>query len=271
MHTILTKVALGTVAAVGLYVPSIVAVLPDSCVIGIGIGIGIAGAAPSASCGGDLRECLRQSADMRQTTFGGRFVTAEDVARCTEAFEACIHGGAARGGSQPPPGSRPPQGGTTTSTSTPSGSGSQSGAGGSQGRTGGDGQNSSDSSRDMPPYRPFTLADSMAYDCTVSGDSVTCAITRRDQLPETMDSWKAQFNGTLSGSTMTGTQITRIQSHYTADHCIENSEGTEKVSYTFSRDGTVNIRSDGIQWHTSNCAESHDNTTPPNDATVPWS
>ncbi|MFN8071140.1 MAG: hypothetical protein U0R66_04935 [Mycobacterium sp.] len=262
MHTILTKVALGTVAAVGLYLPSIVAVLPDSCVNGIGI----AGAAPSPSCGGDLRECLRKSADMRQTTFGGRFVTAEDVARCTEGFDACIHGGAARGGSPSPPGSRPPQGGTTTSTSTSASSGGQGGAGG-----GGQRSSGSSDSRDMPPYRPFTLVDSMAYDCAVSGESVTCAITRRDQLPETMDSWKAEFTGTLSGSTMTGTQITRTQSHYTAVQCIENSEGTEKVSYTFNGDGTVKIRSDGIQWHTSNCSESHDNTTPANEVTVPWS
>lgn len=265
------RLALATAFAVGLYLPALGIAPPDSCVLGPGV----AGAAPSPSCGGDLRECLRASADMHETTFGGRYVTAEDVSRCVEAFNACAHGGASRGGNQPPPGSPPPQGGaTTTSTATESSGGSQGSAGGSQGTAGGGGPHSSGSSepsRGMPPYRPFTLADSLAYDCTVSGDSVKCSITRRDQLPETMDSWTAEFTGTVSGSTMTGTQITRTQSHYTAVQCIENGEGTEKVSYTFNGDGTVNIRSEGIQWHTSNCSESHDNTTPANDATVPWS
>jgi hypothetical protein len=75
-----SKFALAAVAAVGLYVPTLGLPLPDSCMHTIGV----AGAAPapSRSCGGDLRECLRQSADLRQTTFGGRYVTAEDVARC---------------------------------------------------------------------------------------------------------------------------------------------------------------------------------------------
>ena len=79
MTQLLHKLALTAAAAVGLYVSTLGLPLPVSC------------AAPSPSCGGDLRECLRQSADMRQTTFGGRYVTAEDVARCMEAFNASIH------------------------------------------------------------------------------------------------------------------------------------------------------------------------------------
>jgi hypothetical protein len=41
-------------------------------------------AAPSLTCGGDLRECLRLSA--KTEIYGARYVTAEDVARCVEAF-----------------------------------------------------------------------------------------------------------------------------------------------------------------------------------------
>ena len=237
---LIPKIALAAAAAAVLYVPALGLPLSDSCMHSVAV----AGAAPtpSPSCGGDLRECLRASADMHPTTFGVRYVTADDVATCMEAFKACSHGGASRGGSPVPPESREPQGG-----------------------------NASTSSRDMPPFRPFTLADSLAFDCTVSGDAVTCDITRRDQLPEAMDSWTAQFTGKLSGSTMTGTQITRTQSHYTAVVCIENSEGIEKVSYTFNPDRTATISSGGIQWHTSNCSSSNDQTTPARDATAPWS
>ncbi len=77
--TLAPKLALSTVVAGALYVPILVSPQHDSCTWTAGV----AGAAPtpSPSCGADLRECLRKSADMRQTTFGGRFVTAEDVSR----------------------------------------------------------------------------------------------------------------------------------------------------------------------------------------------
>lgn len=91
-------------AAVGLYAPTLGLPLPNSCLRTIGV----AGAAPapSPSCGGDLRECLRLNADLRQTLFG-RYVTADDVARCMEAFNVCIRGGARACGNRPPPPSTP--------------------------------------------------------------------------------------------------------------------------------------------------------------------
>lgn len=103
---------------------------------------------------------------MRQTTFGGRYVTAEDVARCTEAFDACIHGGASSGGGSP----KPP-------VSTPS-----AGGGGA---------------RKTMPQR-FRL-DGEDFDCTVRGDAVDCT------APATDTTTKA-INATLSGLTMTGTR-----------------------------------------------------------------
>ncbi len=71
MSKLAPKIALSTVAAAALHVPTSVSPQHDSCTWTAGV----AGAAPtpSPSCGGDLRECLRQSADMRQTTFGGRW------------------------------------------------------------------------------------------------------------------------------------------------------------------------------------------------------
>lgn len=123
----------------------------------------------------------------------------------------------------------------------------------------------------MPPMKPFKIADSLAFDCQVNGDAVSCDITRQDQLPETMDSWTARFTGSLSGSTMSGTQITRIKSHYTATGCIENSEGSQQLTISFNRDGTAKINGGPIQWHTTNCAESHDSTSPASEVTVPWS
>ena len=98
------KLALATVAAVGLYLAALALPISSLC---LSTG-GMASAAPSPTCGGDLRECLRLSA--QTGIYGARYVTAADVARCMEAFNSCIHGGVSAGNPNPP-----------TSTSTGSG------------------------------------------------------------------------------------------------------------------------------------------------------
>ena len=100
-----SKLALTTVAAVGLYIPTIgLPVTPGSCLRTVGV----ASAAPSPTCGGDERECLRRSA--KTGLYGVRYVTPEDVAKCVEAFNACIHGTLNGGGNPVPPTSTSPGG-----------------------------------------------------------------------------------------------------------------------------------------------------------------
>ena len=87
MSALVSKLALATVAAVGLYVATVgVSVTPGSCLRTVGV----AAAAPSPTCGGDERECLHAS--VKTGLYGVRYVSPEDVARCVEAFNACIHG-----------------------------------------------------------------------------------------------------------------------------------------------------------------------------------
>ncbi len=206
-----SKLALTTVAAVGLYVATVgLSVTPHSCLRTVGV----AAAVPSPTCGGDERECLRASA--KTGLYGVRYVTPEDVAKCVEAFNACIHG-TLHGGNPVPP----------TSTS----------AGGSNRKT-------------LPQH--FGISEgAWASDCRVNGDAVTCTETR-GSLPETMDSWTGEVTGTLSGLTMTGTRITRTKSHYTAvPGCIETSEGSGPVTYVFSLSGAVTMRQGPLQWQTT--------------------
>ncbi len=106
----LSKLAVVTVAAVGLYIPTIGLPVPlGSCLRTVGV----AAAAPSQTCGGDERECLRRSA--KTGLYGVRYVTPEDVAKCVEAFNACIHGTLNGGGNPVPPTSTSPTGGNKTS------------------------------------------------------------------------------------------------------------------------------------------------------------
>ena len=95
------KLALAAVAAVGLYIPTLGPPMPVPCPTTIGI----AGAAPSPTCASDLRECLHRSA--KTDIYGARYVTADDVAKCVEAFNSCIHG-TSHGGNPVPPTSTAP-------------------------------------------------------------------------------------------------------------------------------------------------------------------
>lgn len=199
---LLPKSVLAAVAAMGLFLP-FGAPLPGSCMRTIGI----AGAAPSPSCGGDLRECLRLSADMRQTTFGGRYVTADDVARCMEAFNACANGGASRGGNPVPP------------TTTPEGSGARTGL----------------------PERFVIKATDVDYDCRLNGDSVTCSIVLRTKFEGT-DFWSASFAGERAGLIVTGSVTGQQRGHAPGDpSCRYEQDFSGPARYVFSLDGTVRI------------------------------
>ena len=231
------KLALATVAAVGLYIPTLGLPLTGSCMPTIAV----AGAAPAPppSCGGDLRECLRLSADLRQTTFGGRYVTAEDVARCMETFNACIHG-SLHGGNPAPP----------TSTS------------------------AADNSRKGLPQRFGIDNDYIAIDCRVSGETVTC--TESMKTPGTgVDSFTGMVTGTLDGLTMTGTATSHLTGHDVGEPaCTYTEDISGPVTYIFSPDGTVMMRQGPNQRQKTNsgsCSGSDSGTTPLWENTGKWS
>ena len=205
MTRLTPKLVLATLAAFGLFLP-FGAPLPGSCLRTIGV----AGAAPSPSpsCGGDLRECLRASADLHQTTFGGRYVTAEDVARCMEAFNSCISGGASSGGNANP-------------SKSPAGDG--------------------DNKEGLPLHFGIT-AEGTSSDCRVSADKVTCTQSL-DAAPDYLDSYTGTVTGTLSGLSMSGTWSARQVTHAPMDpSCVMTDELSGPVTYTFRTDGTVTMR-----------------------------
>jgi hypothetical protein len=131
-----STLAVAAVAALALYVPTFGLFGPLGACLGTAA---TAAAAPSPTCGGDLRECLRLSA--KTGIYGARYVTAEDVARCVEAFNACIHGGASGGGKQTPP----------TSTSTPGGG----------------------TRKGLPQHFGIAYDGNLVSDCRVSGDAAS--------------------------------------------------------------------------------------------------
>ena len=197
------KTALAALAALGLFLP-FGAPLPGSCLRTIGV----AGAAPSPSpsCGGDLRECLRLSADLRQTTFGGRYVTAEDVARCMEAFNACTHG-TLRGGNPNPPKS-PSSGGSNE--------------------------------KGLPQHFGISLPNGASYDCRRNGDALDCAISW-NPLSAGMIARTGEVTGTLSGLTMTGSSADHIKGDPGDSGCSADVEFSGPATYVFSPDGTVSM------------------------------
>ena len=196
-----TKTALAAFAAVGLFLP-FGAPLPGSCLRTVGI----AGAAPSPSCSGDLRECLRASADLHQTTFGGRYVTADDVARCMEAFRSCVSGGASRGGNQAPPTSTSPDGGNNAV--------------------------------GLPQRFQITYGGT-AISCRADGNQVSCSGQRGD-LPSAM-SGTATFTGTLSGSTLSGTETANSSLAPGPNTCGAKSESSGPVTFVLGANGIVKV------------------------------
>ena len=203
---LLAKLALTTVAAMGLYVPTMGLPLPlNSCVRTAGV----ANAAPSPTCASDLRECLRASADMHPTTFGVRYVTADDVAKCTEAFNNCTKWGASKGGNTSPP---------STSAS----------AGG-------------DDKKGLPQRFGIKDERGLSSDCRVEGDTVNCSLSfpRQDGI----DVQTGTVIGKVNGLTVTGTGTYHVESHSLADaSCTGTEDYSGPVSYVFSPTGTVKIQ-----------------------------
>ncbi len=231
------KTALAALAAAGLLLP-FGASLPGSCVR-------MAGAAPSPSCSGDLRECLRASADLHQTTFGGRYVTAEDVARCMDAFRSCNSGGARRGGIPVPP----------TSTSA---------RGDSKGL----------------PQRFKITSEGKSSDCRINADTVTCTETlgpAPDLGPNAavVDSYTGTVTGTLSGLTLTGRWSARQVTHAPMDpSCVMTDELSGPVRYAFTTNGTVAMQVGPyqvIRTEGGGCSSTDPVTNPAFEETGTWS
>ncbi|ORB84140.1 hypothetical protein B1987_10415 [Mycobacterium kansasii] len=227
-----TRLALAAVSAMGLYVATLGIPTASRC-------DGIAGAAPSRSCSSDLRECLRLSA--KTGIYGARYVTADDVAKCVDAFNECIHGGTGAGGATPSP---------TTST----------GGGGRKG---------------LPPHLGITYEGTLVNDCKVSGDKVSCKIINPNAPVGNQDSWIGEIKGTLSGMTMTGTQTIRVEGHYDGSPgCFYTEEASGPARYVFDSDGTVAMRNGPLQWqHTDygSCSNSSSQTSAQTEGTARWS
>ena len=197
----------------------------------------VASAAPSPSCGSDLRECLRQSAEIRQTTFGGRYVTAEDVARCVEAFASCIHGGASGGGNPNP----------RTSTS-------------------------AEYNRKSLPQRFGIRREGIITDCTTNGASLTCTETLATPIED--QEWSQTVTGTMSGLTMTGTVKMSQRVDKISTDCFYTAEGSGPATYVFQPDGAVEIREGPMTYNFTyggSCAKSESVTHPEAKQIGTWS
>lgn len=233
MRWMFPRLAVVTVAAVGIYLPTLGIPLPGSCTqTGA-----VASAGPSPSCSGDLRECLRQSADLRQTTFGGRYVTAEDVARCVEAFNACIRG--TMGSGATPPASTAPTRETEAA--------------------------------GLPRRFDLDHGGGAVSDCRVDGDSVACT-AKWNTADDTFD---ATFTGTASGLTMTGTTTTHRVGHAPDDPgCAIEETYVGPVTYTFNPGGKVNFTAGPNQRQSrfsGSCSGSNSGTTVVMKGTAAWS
>jgi hypothetical protein len=226
------KLAPATVAAVAMYLCTLGLPMLVSCT-------GVAGAAPSPTCASDLRECLRLSA--KEGLYGARYVTADDVARCVEAFNSCIHG-TANGNPNPP-----------TSTSTGGGS----------------------SRKGLPQHFGISYDGNLVGDCRVSGDAVNCDALNPYAPVGNQDSWTSAVTGTLSGLTMTGTKTIRVEGHYPGEPgCFYTEEASGPATYVFDSNGTVLMREGPIQWQKTNhgsCSGGESQTSPATEGTATWS
>ena len=168
-----------------------------------------------------------------------RYVTAEDVARCMEIFNACVHGGASAGGNPVPPMSTQ--------------------AGGN---------------RKGLPSRFGIKTQFGTYDCTRSGDALTCTMTGQN-LPPGEDSLTLTVTGTLSGLTMTGTATGHQTGHAPANpSCRYEQDLSGPANYVFSPDGTVAMREGPFQINATSsgsCAGSSSFTSEVSNQTATWS
>ncbi len=211
-------------------------------------------------------ECVRQSA--QTGLYGARYVTAEDVARCMEAFNACAHGtlqgnpnptatSAAPGDGKTGPGwsvttvaimvtvglvgcgasNRSGDTGTSTTSVTPTVDSPPAGH-----------------AATLPPMKRFRIGGDVygpVQDCKVTDKAVKCTAIWDD--PYQVDTYTGSFTGTLSGLEMAGTSTTSQTGHDAADpQCLWQLETTTPVTYTFSPQGTVTARYGPGQWRKTN-------------------
>lgn len=228
-----SKLAVATVGAVVMYIPTFG--LPDlfgACLSTVGV----ASAAPSPTCAGDLRECLRLSA--KEGLYGVRYVTADDVSRCMEAFNACTQG--TLRGTPNPPKSTSASGGQSTIVP----------------------QRFKISYPNQPDY---------VQDCQVSGTNVSCTYSWDSQMPYGTFTGKGEVSGVLSGSTITGTQNHRQVAH--SSECDLEAQVSGPVSYAFRADGTLTMRVGPLQQQFGPCgnAPAGSSTVPVSEGTATWS
>jgi hypothetical protein len=232
MTGFVSKLALTTVAAVGLYVATVgLSVTPGSCLPTVGS----AAAGPSPTCGSDERECLRLSA--KTGLYGVRYVTPEDVARCVEAFNACIHG-TLNGGNPVPPVSTSPGGSTRKA---------------------------------LPAHLGIPYYADADIDCRLSGDAVNCKASRGPNLP--LVSETLEITGTLSGLTMTGTYTSRVEMGGSGCNSVTDISGPATLVFTL--DGTVVVRKGPSQaqstYTPSSCGNPGSWTIQEEESSMPWS
>lgn len=234
-HQLVRRLTLPMAALLTVYVATLALPDGDSCPSPAGV----AGAAPSPTCGGDLRECLRLSA--KTGIYGARYVTGEDVAKCVEAFNACIHGGASTGGGNPVPStSGSPSGGTASL-----------------------------------PRRFGIKYGTLTGDCQLSGTAVSCTTQREEQLPNGSGTYSetGEITATVSGMTMTGT----VKRHgISSGDCVSTQDLSGPITYTLQADGTMAIREGPMQQNivfSGDCtgSASESNTTPVWAGTGTWS
>ncbi len=230
MSALVSKLAVVTAAAVGLYVTTVgLSVTPHSCLRTVGV----TAAAPSPTCGADERECLHAS--VKTGLYGVRYVSPEDVARCVEAFNACIHG---------------------TLQGNPNSPSSTSGAGGGNKTT-------------LPKHFGIDSGDGNVSDCRISGDTVSCT----DSWETGTDSYTGEFTGKISGLTMTGTTTTH-RTGTSPDGCTINETYLGPVTYVFSPDGGVTFTAGPNQRQTTlsgSCSGSSSGMTEVMEGTARWS
>lgn len=223
----MSRLALGMVAAVGLYIGTFGLPMSGPCV-------GVAGAAPSPTCSSDLRECLRLSA--KTGIYGARYVTAEDVAKCVEAFNACIHGGASTGGNTAPPPTTSPGGGR----------------------------------KGLPQHFAIDDTSGIVGDCRLNGDAMSCTQSWGSP-PDWVQTWSGTVTGTLSGLTMTGNQKVHVLGD-AGQGCTLEENYSGSVTYVFSLDGTVKITAGPVHREsTFSCAEPTSGTSEGGESQGTWS
>lgn len=218
--------------------------------------LGVASAEPSPTCGSDLRECLHAAA--KTGMYGVRYVLAEDVRRCTDFFDACIHG-SVRGTPNGPRGTSP--GGSSTST------GGQETTSSSTSRSfppkAGSPKSTSAGGTGLPDHFGIDHGNGGASDCQRSGDSVSCTENWRTAT----DTYTGSLTGTISGWTITATRKTHRVNHSTG--CSLEEDYVGPVTYTLSPGGGAEFTAGPNRVTSSGCS-SNSFTTDVMHGTATW-